>query len=108
MLEKSFMDELLETTLHRAHAGWVEFKGDAMVQTIQKEYGLDEGSAESQLGGWMSSRGGALERKVHDSGRPQGSKLRTAASTTHYLVAVLPDAAVRAASPQAAALLWPE
>lgn len=108
MLDDTFMDELLKRALHSARRpGWVEFKGDVMIADVRKEYGLDEPSAEAQLSAWLASRGGVLEPRLHDSGPPRGSKFRTAGSTVRYLVAFLPDAAVREASPRASAMLWP-
>jgi hypothetical protein len=109
MLDDNFMDVLLGKMVHSARtSGLVEFKGDHMVAEIQKEYDLDEASAEAELNGWLTSRGGWLEGREYDFGPPKGSMVRTAASTGYERVAILPDAAVREASPRASAIISPE
>lgn len=72
-------------------AGWAEYRGDALLDDVQREKQLDRGEAEAELAAWVAHHGGQLRTETQPSRRSPGSLFPTAASGGTSLVVLLPE-----------------
>jgi hypothetical protein len=72
-------------------AGWAEYRGDVLLDDIQREKQLDRDEAAAELAEWVERHRGQLRTETQTSRRSAGSLFPTAASGGTSLVVLLPD-----------------